>query len=86
MLTPQSLTCRFLVFWERDTLSLLHYLGIRKKNYLKLTYITFDLMQPLPPPENQQTLLFDCPHKTHKPHGLEICQQFCPVSGQWFHQ
>ena len=57
-----------------------------EKNYLELTYITFDLMQPLPPPENQQMLLFDCPHRTHKLHGLEICQQFCPVSGQWFHQ
>ena len=61
-------------------------IGYEKKNYLELTYITFDLMQPLPPPENQQMLLFDCPHRTHKPHSLEICQQFCPVSGQWFHQ
>ena len=61
-------------------------IGYEKKNYLELTYITFDLMQPLPPPENQQMLLFDCPHRTHKPHGREICQQFCPVSVQWFHQ
>lgn len=42
-------------------------------------YYEVDLRKSLPLPGIQQMLLYDCVHKRHMPHGLEISQLFYQI-------